>query len=72
MNTTFPSTGEYNFTRAECDSLYKIITSTGSALDGFKSYWNLGAEGGSIATEAVEDFAIAFFTAYNRFVPGTF
>jgi hypothetical protein len=63
-------TEEYKFTSNQLHNLYKIVMKTSSTREAFKAYW--AAEEGEFTTEQVEDFAIAFMTAYNRIFPRTF
>jgi hypothetical protein len=63
-------TNDYDFTYCQLAGLFKRITTSGSTREGFKSYWLV--EEGEFTTEQVEEFAIAFYTAYNKMFPGTF
>lgn len=63
-------TEEYKFTSNQLHTLYKIVMKTSSTREAFKAHW--AVEEGEFTTEQVEDFAIAFMTAYNRIFPRTF
>lgn len=66
----FPrSDAPYEFSYDQCYALFPIMTKQGPRA-AFMAYWL--AEEGQFTTEAVEDFSISFYTAYNRFFPGTF
>lgn len=65
-----PSVPEYDFSYSQLVSLHNIVALTGSTREAFKSYWL--TEEGEFSTEQVEDFAIAFMSAYNRFFPRTY
>lgn len=60
----------YEFTYDNLVALFRIMTARGPRA-AFIAYWTI-EDDAAFTTEAVEDFSAAFYTAYNRFFPGTF
>ena len=62
---------DYTFTDYQLETIHRMLEITPWVSDAYRLY--MGLPGTTpVDTEPVTDFAIAFYTAYNRKYPGTY
>ena len=63
---------DYTFTDNQLETIRKILSVSPWVSDAYRWYMGLPIGTVVIDCDPVEDFAIAFYTAYNRKYPGTY
>ena len=62
---------EYTFTDNQLETIREVLAVSPWVTDAYRWYMGLPYTA-DLDTEPVTDFAIAFYTAYNRKYPGTY
>ena len=62
---------EYIFTQHQLRTIHQFLEISPWVSDPYRWYMALPKDA-DVSAEPVEDFAIAFYTAYNKMQPGTY